>query len=167
MKNGLLVKPCFPKHWDKAFICRVFRERKYEIGVLRTIGMKKTKVAQQFLYELLIVAFTSLILGAGVGATLSVPVSNHLLQSEISSSKQETENIANNFGHGPEKKQDRQNKFQGVTNVETFKSIDAVVDFKVLIELLGIGLVITLISCTSSIISIQRFSPLTILKERS
>ena len=143
------------------------RERKYEIGVLRTIGMKKTKVAQQFLYELLIVAFTSLILGAGVGATLSVPVSNHLLQSEISSSKQETENIANNFGHGPEKKQDRQNKFQGVANVETFKSIDAVVDFKVLIELLGIGLVITLISCTSSIISIQRFSPLTILKERS
>lgn len=143
------------------------RERKYEIGVLRTIGMKKTKVVQQFLYELLIVAFTSLILGAGVGATLSVPVSNHLLQSEISSSKQETENIANNFGHGPEKKQDRQNKFQGVTNVETFKSIDAVVDFKVLIELLGIGLVITLISCTSSIISIQRFSPLTILKERS
>ncbi len=143
------------------------RERKYEIGVLRTIGMKKTKVAQQFLYELLIVAFTSLILGAGVGATLSVPVSNHLLQSEISSSKQETENIANNFGHGPENKQDRQNKFQGVANVETFKSIDAVVDFKVLIELLGIGLVITLISCTSSIISIQRFSPLTILKERS
>lgn len=143
------------------------RERKYEIGVLRTIGMKKTKVAQQFLYELLIVAFTSLILGAGVGATLSVPVSNHLLQSEISSSKQETENIANNFGHGPENKQDRQNKFQGVANVETFKSIDAVVDFKVLIELLVIGLVITLISCTSSIISIQRFSPLTILKERS
>ena len=143
------------------------RERKYEIGVLRTIGMKKTKVAQQFLYELLIVAFTSLILGAGVGATLSVPVSNHLLQSEISSSKQETENIANNFGHGSEKKQDRQNKFQGVANVETFKSIDAVVDFKVLIELLVIGLVITLISCTSSIISIQRFSPLTILKERS
>ena len=143
------------------------RERKYEIGVLRTIGMKKTKVAQQFLYELLIVAFISLILGAGLGATLSVPVSNHLLQSEISSSKQETENIANNFGHGPGNKQDKQNKFQGVTNIETFKSIDAVVDFKVLVELLGIGLVITLISCTSSIISIQRFSPLTILKERS
>lgn len=143
------------------------RERKYEIGVLRTIGMKKTKVAQQFLYELLIVAFISLILGAGLGATLSVPVSNHLLQSEISSSKQETENIANNFGHGPGNKQDKQNKFQGVTNVETFKSIDAVVDFKVLVELLGIGLVITLISCTSSIISIQRFSPLTILKEKS
>ncbi len=143
------------------------RERKYEIGVLRTIGMKKTKVAQQFLYELLIVAFISLMLGAGLGATLSVPVSNHLLQSEISSSKQETENIANNFGHGPGNKQDKQNKFQGVTNVETFKSIDAVVDFKVLVELLGIGLVITLISCTSSIISIQRFSPLTILKERS
>lgn len=143
------------------------RERKYEIGVLRTIGMKKTKVAQQFLYELLIVAFISLLLGAGLGATLSVPVSNHLLQSEISSNKQQTENIANNFGHGPDNNQNKNKQFQGVANVETFKSIDAVVDLKVLIELLGIGLVITLISCTSSIISIQRFSPLTILKERS
>ncbi len=143
------------------------RERKYEIGVLRTIGMKKTKVAQQFLYELLIVAFISLLLGAGLGATLSVPVSNHLLQSEISSNQQQTENIANNFGHGPENNQNKNKQFQGVANVETFKSIDAVVDLKVLIELLGIGLVITLISCTSSIISIQRFSPLTILKERS
>ena len=35
VKNGLLVKPCFPKHWDKAFICRVFRERKYEIEFVR------------------------------------------------------------------------------------------------------------------------------------
>ena len=35
VKNGLLVKPCFPKHWYKAFICRVFRERKYEIEFVR------------------------------------------------------------------------------------------------------------------------------------
>ena len=35
VKNGLFVKPCFPKHWNKAFIFRVFRERKYEIEFVR------------------------------------------------------------------------------------------------------------------------------------
>ena len=33
------------------------RERKYEIGVLRTIGMKKSTLTGQFLIELLIVSF--------------------------------------------------------------------------------------------------------------
>jgi putative ABC transport system permease protein len=167
------------------------RERKYEIGVLRTIGMKKSKVALQFLYELLIVALVFLLVGAGIGACISVPISNHLLESEISSSTEETQNIQNNFGHGGDapgsfgdnqsgdnqsndnssntkSKGDKMNKtFSGVANVQAFTSIDAVVDFKVLLELLAIGLVITLISCSSAIISIQRFSPLTILKERS
>lgn len=149
------------------------RERKYEIGVLRTIGMKKSKVALQFLLELLIVAFVSLLLGAGIGSIISVPVSNSLLQSEIESSKQEMTNIRENFGQRPDQNNDSNreqkqfNRFNGVTNVQAFDSINAVVDFKVLIELLIIGLVITLISCTSAIISIERFSPPTILKERS
>lgn len=151
------------------------RERKYEIGVLRTIGMKKSKVALQFLLELLIVAFISLLLGAGIGSIISVPVSNNLLQSEIESSKQEMTNIRENFGQRPDQNNNNDNnrepkqfnRFNGVANVQAFDSINAVVDFKVLIELLIIGLVITLISCTSAIISIERFSPLTILKERS
>ena len=63
------------------------RERKYEIGVLRTIGMKKSKVCLQFVLELLIVAFASLLLGAFTGAMVSVPVSNSLLKNEITASQ--------------------------------------------------------------------------------
>lgn len=141
------------------------RERKYEIGVLRTIGMKKGNVILQFLCELLIVSFISLSLGAAVGSTLSMPVSNYLLQNEIESSKQEIQNVNDNFGH---RGNDFNNiKIQGNTNIEKIDSINAVVDYKVLLELLLIGLTITLISCISSIISVQRFSPLTILKERT
>lgn len=145
------------------------RERKYEIGVLRTIGMKKSKVCLQFLSELMIVSFIALILGASVGAIISVPVSNSLLKSEISSSQQETVNIRENFGRGDKPFNDMKDKgnFKGVAIVSAFDSIDAVVDFKVLLELLGLGLLITLISGTSAIVSIQKFSPLTILKERS
>lgn len=74
------------------------RERKYEIGVLRTIGMKKTKVCLQFILELLIVALASLLLGAGIGSFVSVPISNKLLENEIATSKTDNNNIRENFG---------------------------------------------------------------------
>ncbi len=140
------------------------RERKYEIGVLRTIGMKKTKVCLQFILELLIVALASLLLGAGIGSFVSVPISNKLLANEIATSKNENNNIRENFG-----KNDKFNdkKFNGVANVEAFDNINATVDVKVLLELLALGLSLTLISSISATVSIQKFSPLTILKERS
>lgn len=140
------------------------RERKYEIGVLRTIGMKKTKVCLQFILELLIVALASLLLGAGIGSFVSVPISNKLLENEIATSKNKNNNIRENFG-----KNDKFNdkKFNVVANVEAFDSINATVDVKVLLELLALGLSLTLISSISATVSIQKFSPLTILKERS
>ena len=56
---------------------------------------------------------------------------------------------------------------KGKPQVEAYESIDAVVDMTVLLELLGIGLALILISSLAAMISIQRFTPLTILKERS
>ena len=55
----------------------------------------------------------------------------------------------------------------GTPDVQAYDSIDAVVSISVLLELLGIGLSLILISSLSAMISIQRFTPLTILKERS
>ena len=140
------------------------RERKYEIGVLRTIGMKKSLLTLQFMSELLIISIVSLMIGAGIGASISVPVSNHLLSSEINSASEETNQINENFGGGDKNRFDKVN---GVAQVQAFDSIDAVVDIKVLFQLLGIGIILTLISSIASMISIQKFSPLTILKERS
>lgn len=152
------------------------RERKYEIGVLRTIGMKKNKVSFQFILELLIVSMLSLSIGAALGALTSVPIANNLLASEINSSNSEYSNISKNFGiddGNSEKSADKESKKMnrefnfGVTNINKIDSINAVVNFKVLSELLGIGLLLTLISSLASMIAISRFSPLTILKERS
>ncbi|MCQ5121920.1 FtsX-like permease family protein [Massilicoli timonensis] len=155
------------------------RERKYEIGVLRTIGMKKSKVCLQFISELLIVSLLSLLLGAGIGAAISVPVSNYMLENEIASAQNEQQSIRDHFGGNgkemipdqgemPEQSPDMgKNNFQGVIELQAFDSIDAVVDIQVVIQLLGIGLALTVISSLSAMISIQRFSPLTILKERT
>ncbi len=149
------------------------RERKYEIGVLRTIGISKPKLTMQFVSELMMVGFVALMIGAGAGAIASKDVSNSLLSSEISSSKESSEKVRENFG-GPggfnSMSGDGSMKSfgeKGKPNVEAYESIDAVVDLTVLLELLGIGLTLILISSISAMISIQRFSPLTILKERS
>ena len=138
------------------------RERKYEIGVFRTIGMSKFKLTLQFVVELLIVAAISLIIGAIVGSFLAKPVGNMLLENEIETSQGEQEEISNNFG-----KQNIDMNFNNRAPVETIDSMEAVVDFTVVMQLLGIGILLTLMSSLASMISIQRFSPLTILKERS
>lgn len=150
------------------------RERKYEIGVFRTIGISKLKLTMQFAIELLIVSFASLIIGAGVGATMSKQVSNSLLSSEIESSTNSMEKIEGNFGGmmsepGNDKKNNKPNfnKMTGTPTIEAYDSIDAVVNITVILELLAIGLTLVFVSSLASMISIQRFSPLTILKERS
>jgi len=55
------------------------KERKYEIGVLRAIGMKKSKVALGLISESLIITIICLVIGIGAGSALSQPVSNSLL----------------------------------------------------------------------------------------
>ena len=87
---------------------------------------------------------------------------NMLLQNEIEDTQNQEQEISNNFGKGP-----MDMRFNGNKQVEEISTIDAVVDVNVVIELLGIGILLTLISSLASMISIQRFSPLTILKERS
>jgi putative ABC transport system permease protein len=153
------------------------RERKYEIGVLRTIGMKKIKVAYQFMLELLIVALVSLSIGAAVGAFTSVPIANNLLKSEITSAESKYEDASQNFGMTPPEQRgetskssssSKSNRFNfGQSKIEKINKINAVVNVKVLGELLGIGVLLTLLSSLASMIAISRFSPLTILKERS
>ncbi len=145
------------------------RERKYEIGVLRTIGISKFKLTMQFVFELVIVAFVALILGAGIGAVSSKGISNSLLESEINNSNERYEEIDKNFGGAgmPNRGNKGEMRGKGMPVVQAYDSIDAVVDIKVLLELLGIGLSLVLISSIASMVSIERFSPLTILKERS
>lgn len=152
------------------------RERKYEIGVLRTIGMKKSKVLLQFIFELVIVGIASLVIGASVGACLSVPVANNLLENEIENASSKYEDIGKNFGMASSETSDNdsssagknfKNMNFGIAKVNQVQDINAVVDFGVLLQLLIIGVLLILFSSMASMVAIARFSPLTILKERS
>lgn len=74
------------------------RERKYEIGVLLAIGIRKSKVAGQFLVELLGVTMVGIIIGVAGGSAAAVPVANYLLAEQVSAASSEEESTLEQFG---------------------------------------------------------------------
>lgn len=146
------------------------RERKFEVGVLTAIGMKKGKVAAQFISELFVVTFISILLGTVIGSIISVPTANSMLKSQVSAQQTVTQTQNQNFGRPT-----GQNIGQGgIPNrdfraraVNYISNINAAINFKVLLELLGIGILLTIISSLAAVVFVLRYEPLKILSERT
>ena len=159
------------------------RERKYEVGVLTAIGMKKHKVGAQFIIELFIVTFAAIIIGTAAGAAASVPVTNTLLASQTKSSEQTDEEISENFGFpggemgmGEQKQDKGQNA--GMMGekpgqegrsaaVSYITSVSSATNLAVVLKLVLVGVLLTLISSFAALITIMRYEPLRILSSRS
>ena len=152
------------------------RERKYEIGVLTAIGMKKSKVAMQFLIEGLVVTLIALVIGAGIGAVSSVPVTNSLLASQIEAQSSQSIQTEQSFGRpmgggqGPNismpSEMPNMGGFMNGESVDYISSVTSATDLTVLMQLLGIGVVLTLVASCVSIVFIMRYEPLKILSNR-
>lgn len=150
------------------------RERKYEIGVLRSIGMKKYLVIFQFVIEIFIVTIIAVIIGTLLGSAFTVPVSNSLLSSEIETLSNEQSKLSENFGmKNDDFKSDFMEKredIRGIFGNDKSKYVDklnAVIDLKTIFQLVGISIVITIISSGVSMIFISRYTPLKILSNRT
>lgn len=154
------------------------RERKYEVGVLRAIGMKKGKVTAQFIIELFMVTIIALVIGSAIGASASVPTANKMLESQISAQESQQQQIGQNFGRGEGFEGGRQagnfpggnamGRFFGLReNVNYVEQINAVMDAKVLMQIALIGVVLTLFSSSVAVVFISRYEPLKILSNRS
>ncbi len=167
------------------------RERKYEIGVLTAMGMKKGKVASQFLTEIFVVTMVAVIIGVVIGAVSAVPVTNVLLENQITSTQTQSSQIDKNFGR------DNQGSFGGrgdsampdgmnmgsmekpgnidLGGIETLfgtnavnyvSQIDSAMNFTVVLQMLGIAILLTLVSGTVSMLFVMRYEPLKILANR-
>lgn len=66
------------------------RERKYEIGVLRAMGMKKAKVAFGLWLEILTITCICLVIGLGIGTMVAQPVSDMLLKNQVEAAQANT-----------------------------------------------------------------------------
>lgn len=156
------------------------RDRKYEIGVLTAIGMKKRKVALQFITEVFTVTLIAIILGSAIGAVSSVPVTNALLESQATSQSQTTQKQQEAMGRPGQDMQQAGNIGQidpqdilggggrgfGTQAANYITQVSSATDFTVLLELLGIGILLTLIASIASVLFIMRYEPLKILSNR-
>ena len=151
------------------------RERKYEVGVLTAIGMKKAKVAMQFVTEIFIVTFIALIIGTSVGAAVSVPATNTLLANQIQSSQTSGDRIGENFGFKPDGN-DMKGDMKGGPMGDRFMqsraqnyvdTVSSATNLIVVLELICVGLFLTIVASLAALISIMRYEPLKILSNRS
>ena len=140
------------------------RERKYEVGVLTAIGMKKWKVLIQYISEVFIVMFTSIVIGTAAGAIASPKIADNLLSTQIVAQQEQKQSVESNFGRGQEGKPSSHKTSK--STVEYIDSINASVDINVIGELLGIGIILTICSSSVATIYILRYEPLKILSNR-
>ena len=145
--------------------------------------MKKSKVAIQFIYELFVITFLAMIIGSAVGALVSVPITNSLLENQVSKTESSKENINNNFGFnndapalGSNSSSSSNNKMSkpsedGRPNIKQavnyIDSVSSATNFKVILELIGVGIFLTIIASAAAMITIMRYEPLKILSSRS
>ena len=59
------------------------KERKYEVGVLRAMGMEKGKIAFGIFSEAIMITALCLVLGLGIGSVSAQPVANSLLAGQV------------------------------------------------------------------------------------
>ena len=146
------------------------RERKYEVGVLTAIGMKKGKVALQFVIELFLVTFAAIIIGASVGAVASVPTANSMLASQVASAKVQQDTQNNNFGrqgNGANFGNNPMGQIPRNSSKNYIDNISASTDMSIVVQLVGIGVLLTLISSLGAVVFILRYEPLKILSNRN
>ncbi|MCD7831134.1 MAG: ABC transporter permease [Firmicutes bacterium] len=163
------------------------RERKYEVGVLTAIGMKKSRVSMQFMCETLIITVTAVVIGGLIGAVSSVPITNSLLASQIESqsatSEQQTANFGREMGGSMGEVGDKPSDVGdidaeertgfagaidsiGSATTSYVSEVSSATNLTVLVQLLLIAVLLTLIASAASVIFIMRYDSLKILANR-
>lgn len=163
------------------------RERKYEIGVLTAMGMKKGKVAMQFMTEIFVVTICAVIIGVIIGGVSAVPVTNALLQNQTQAQTQESDRLDENFGRennmgdmGMQTPPDMgengapmmpqggfMEKMPGMESMtEYVTEINSAMNLTVVFQMLLIAIALTLVSGFVSMLFVMRYEPLKILSNR-
>ncbi|MCL2489036.1 MAG: ABC transporter permease [Oscillospiraceae bacterium] len=153
------------------------RERKYEIGVLRAMGMKKSRVALGLWTEILVITGICLVIGIGAGVLAAQPVSDRYLSSQGSSQDDGTTNgnsvymgRPNGGGQGAPVRIQGGTRVGGMLNSREYKPLsemDVTVGADTLMQILAIAVLLASASALISISQITKYEPIKILMERN
>lgn len=148
------------------------RERKYEIGVLLSLGESRTKVIAQFFVEIVICMLFALGIAAASGNVVGNAVGNQLLNQQTTSQEANTQtNPAGNGGPGQGQmpsgnaspRSGAQMGGNPFTQTEAIQELNISLQPMEIVSLAGIGLGISLFSIVLSSAGILRLNPKKIL----
>ncbi|MDD3477956.1 MAG: FtsX-like permease family protein [Candidatus Izemoplasmatales bacterium] len=142
-------------------IVNTLKERKYEIGVLLSLGEGKLKIAAQYLVELVLVALLAFTLSMTTSQTVSSELGDMLLQNEITDVTA-TDTVSEPKGGGS----------TATTLIATSIDYDTLemnvsVSIQDFLFTLGIGLGIIILSSAIPSLYITRYQPKKILSSRN
>ena len=128
------------------------RERKYEVGVLRAMGMKKKYVALGLCIEIITVTCICYALGMCAGAALSQPVSDSMMSWQAQPTALQSSSLADRLDE---------------PGAERLGGIDIFVSGATALQIFGISILLASIAAVASVGLITKSEPIKILMERN
>lgn len=136
------------------------RERKYEIGVLRAMGLEKKRVAYGFIMESLLVLILCFCIGVSIGTVAAQPVANIILEDQIQIAKESQFVAVGNYGEGVMTDESNQTiEYSELNNIEITNSVQSMA------LTISLAVVLGFISSAVGLIYIMRYEPLKLLTQ--
>jgi len=137
------------------------RERKYEVGVLRAMGMERGKVAFGILMEAVMISALCLILGLGIGSAMAQPIADGILAGRVAEAEAEPERNVAIFAGGQSQIGDGSSGYTPESQVQV--SLGA----ETFIQIIIVAFALAALSGLIGVAVITQYEPLKILSERN
>ena len=139
------------------------RERKYEVGVLRAMGMERGKVAFGIIAETVMISAVCLIVGLGAGSAMAQPIADNMLEGRVATVEEEFAGGANRvlFAGGQMQTDDNTQGYEPESEIQVSLSRD------VIVQIIIVTLALAALSSVIGVILITQYEPLKILRERA
>jgi putative ABC transport system permease protein len=142
------------------------RERKYEVGVLRAMGMERGKVAFGMLSEAVMVSVLCLIIGLGAGNAMAQPIANNMLEGRVAAAEAEeaaSDGAGNRvlFAGGQMQTNDTAAGYVPESEIQVSLGADTI------IQIIILTLALAALSGIIGVVIITQYEPLKILRERN
>ncbi|MEG0295290.1 MAG: ABC transporter permease [Clostridium sp.] len=143
------------------------KDRTNEIGILMSLGEKRSKIISQLIVEVILVLTLSIGVSAVLGNTISDVVGNKLVQNEISTQEEESTGMPGmNQGQNREPGKFNQSNM-AATNVEVIDELDISMSGSDFGKMATISFVLAIIATLIPSIAIMRLNPKTILSKHN
>jgi len=136
------------------------RERKYEIGVLRAMGMKKKAVGAGLWFEILAVTAASTLVGLAVGVVVAQPVTNLLLAGQVAAAESAEAETTSGMGMpmGPP---------ATTIDAEPLSDLSVALTPLTVAQVSGLALLLASLAGLIALSRITKYEPIKILQERN